>query len=57
MATKSILKNVTIREKNLGRNFVSALENAKSARCQEVQLSKKCVELKKDQISKVFKKS
>lgn len=31
MATKSILKNVTIRDKSLGRNFVNALENAKKA--------------------------
>lgn len=56
MATKSILKNVTIREKHLGRNFVYALENAKSKSCQEVKLSKKCNELTAEDISRMFKK-
>ncbi len=56
MATKSILKNVTIREKNFGRNFVSALNKAANVSCQNVELSKKCTELKSDDISRIFKK-
>ena len=55
MATKSILKNVTIRDKSLGRNFVNALENAKKSSCHNVKLSKKCVEMTNDDIAKVFK--
>lgn len=55
MATKSILKNVTIRDKHLGRSFVEALENAKKKSCRNVELSKKCVELTNEDIVKVFK--
>ncbi len=54
MATKSILKNVTIREKNIGRKFVNALSKSKDAGCQNVELKKKCTELKSDDILKMF---
>lgn len=57
MATKSILKNVTIRDKYLGRSFVEALENAKKKGRQSVELSKKCVEMTNEDIVKVFKKN
>ena len=56
MATKSILKNITIRKRALGKNFVNALSNAKEASCHDVKLSKKCSELSREEIAKVFKK-
>lgn len=57
MATKSITKNITIREKNLGKGLIYALENAKNKSCQEVNLSKKHQELTKEEILGMFKKA
>ena len=57
MATKSILKNITIREKNLGKGLLYALENAKNKSCQQVNLSKKNQELTNEEILRMFKKS
>lgn len=54
MATKSILKNININEKHLGRNFVSAMENAKNKTYKDVVLSKSCSVLKRDQIKSLF---
>lgn len=54
MATKSILKNININKKRLGRNFVSALENAENKSSKEVIISKSCTALKRDQIKSVF---
>lgn len=54
MATKSILKNINIKEKNMGRNFVTALEHAKDKPCKEVVITKSCSVLTSDQIRVVF---
>lgn len=55
MATKSILKNVVIRDKNVCRSLVSALENAQNKRSKDVRLKKKCTDLKNpDEIRTIF---
>ena len=40
MATKSILKNVDIKDKKLGKSLVIALENATGKHAKDVQLSR-----------------
>ncbi len=40
MATKSILKNVDIKDKKLGKSLVIALENAAKKQAKDVQLSR-----------------
>ncbi len=50
MATKSISKNIVIKDRQLTRNLASALENAQNKGNKSVTLSKSCVEIKKDQI-------
>lgn len=40
MATKSILKNITVKKPKTSRSLINALENAKNKVCQDVQLSK-----------------
>lgn len=54
MATKSILKNVNINDRHLGRNFVSALENAESKSSKEIVISKSCSVVKRDQVKSLF---
>mgnify|MGYP000956858469 CR=1 FL=1 len=54
MATKSILKNIDIKEKALGRSLVSALENAKDKDSKEVILSKACREVHGEDIKKIL---
>lgn len=54
MATKSIYKNVVIKNKQLGKNLVSALENAQDISSKNVQLSKTYREIKKEQIKDLF---
>lgn len=54
MATKSILKDININEKHMGRNFVSALENAKDKSCKEVILTKTYNTIRRDQIKSLF---
>lgn len=54
MATNSILKDVNINSKQLGRNFVSALENAENKKSKNVVLNKACTTVRKDQIKTFF---
>lgn len=54
MATKSILKNVDIRNKKIGRDFVNALENAHDKVSKEVILSKPCTHVNRQDIRKLF---
>lgn len=54
MATKSITKNVDIKDKRLCRNFVAALENAENKHSKEVILSRSFKELKGDKIREIF---
>lgn len=56
MATKSILKNVDIREKKLGKSLVVALENAAGKKAKEVALSRTYKEIRGDKINEIFGK-
>ena len=54
MATKSIFKDVKIRDKHLGRGLVSALENAENKKAKEVHMSKICSEVKGSRVKEIF---
>jgi len=54
MATKSILKNIDIRNKSLCRNLLNALEHAEGKKSKEVKLNKPYAEIKKEQIKELF---
>lgn len=56
MATKSILKNVDIRDKKLGKALVVALESAASKNAKEVVLSRTYKEISGDKINEIFGK-
>ncbi len=55
MATKSILKDIDIREKHMGRKLVNALENAKGKHSKVVEFSRACSTIKKGQIKELFR--
>ena len=54
MATKSILKNVDIKDKKMGSAIVSALENASNKRGKEVVLSCGFREVRGTEIKRIF---
>lgn len=54
VATKSITKNVDIRDKKLCRTFVDALENAEKKHAKEVSLSRSFKEVKGSKIKELF---
>lgn len=54
MATKSIFKNVVIKDKQLTKNLVSALENAHQKGSKVVLQSKSYHEIKKDRIKEFW---
>lgn len=54
MATKSILKNVRFKDKNLCRGFATALENASGKTSKEVKLSRTCKTIQRDKIKDFF---
>ncbi len=54
MATKSILKEVNVRNKVLGRKLVNALEHAKNKGCITVELTKPVNEIRREQIKEIF---
>ena len=54
MATKSIYKNVVIKDAQLKQKFVLALENAQKKTSKKVQLSKPCRNVKKEQVKDFF---
>ena len=54
MATKSILKDVIIRDKKASSSFISALEHAQRRKPTNVNMSKQFSVLNKDEISKIF---
>lgn len=56
MATKSILKNIKIRDKQLAHTFVSALSEAESRKYKPAQLTRECKELTGDNIKEFFGK-
>lgn len=55
MATKSILKNVNIKNKQLGRNFVNALEKARNEEDKEIKVDKKFKNVKQSEIKDLFR--
>jgi len=56
MAIKSILKEVNIRNKDLGRKLVNALEHAKHKGSIVVKLTKPVNEISREQIKEIFSK-
>lgn len=54
MATKSICKNVNLKNKTLTRGLVTALENASKKQEKEVQMSKSVKEIKRKDLLKIF---
>lgn len=56
VATKSILKTVEIKDKNMGRMFADALQASEAYIHKDVQFSKEIVELKGSSIMEFFKK-
>lgn len=54
MATKSMLKNVDIKEKYLGRNLVNALEEATRNKKKKVNTKISCEEVTKEKLKDIF---
>ena len=54
MATKSILKNVDIKSKRLGGEFVNALERTIERKTKEIVYSRTVTNLQKDKIRDFF---
>ena len=54
MATKSILKNVDIKERKLGKRFVDAMEKAMNAPEKDVQYTRSYREVRGEEIKKFF---
>jgi len=54
MATKSILKNINIKDKRMARNLVKALEYAENVSAKKVDVSKSCISVSRDQIKMLF---
>lgn len=56
MATKSILKNVNIKDERLAHTFVEALSQAENTKYTPVQLTGRCTEITGDKIKDFFGK-
>ncbi len=56
MATKSLLKNVDIKDKKLGKSLVIALEHASNKRTAEVQLSRTYEDVRGEKLRRIFDK-
>lgn len=54
MATKSILKNVDIKEPKLGKSLVVALENATDKHAKKVTLSRTYSDIRGPKIQELF---
>ena len=54
MATKSILKNVSITDKRLAKGLLLALENAKNKQSKKVELKRRLEEVKGEDIKEVL---
>ena len=57
MATKSILKNIDIKSKELGRSLIIALEQAEKKSAKEVVLRRSFKELRGNKIKEIFGKN
>lgn len=56
MATKSILKDVNIKDPRLARTFTDAMEEAREKRSQSIQISRKCSEITGEKVKEFFGK-
>lgn len=56
MATKSILKNVDVKDRKLGKSLVVALESAAGKRAKDVQLSRTYKDVRGEQMRGVLGK-
>lgn len=56
MATKSILKNVDIKDKKLGKSLVKALESAAGKHAQDVKLNRTYTDVRGDALRRFFNK-
>ncbi|MCI8583976.1 MAG: hypothetical protein HFH13_12725 [Dorea sp.] len=56
MATKSILKNINISDKQFAHTFVQALEEVEEAKYNPAQLTRECEEITGDKIKEFFGK-
>lgn len=54
MATKSILKNITVKNKATTRSLTNALENAGKKQAKEVQFSRGVRQADREMIKKLF---
>lgn len=54
MATKSILKTVSIRDRRSARALVNALENARGKKDRNMKLASTCHEMSKEEIRQTF---
>lgn len=54
MATKSILKHISIKDRKNASAFILALENAKGKKSVNVVSSKKSIDANEEQIKKLF---
>lgn len=54
MATKSILKSVDVKDKNLAKSLVSALENASKKKSKDVSLSRTYSDVRGEKIKDIF---
>lgn len=56
MATKSILKDVNIKDRKLAHAFVKALEESESQPFTQTSISRKCTEITGEKIKEFFDK-
>lgn len=54
MATKSILKNIDIKDKKLGKSLVIALENAAGKHAKDVQLTRTYEDVRGDKLRSII---
>ncbi len=54
MVTKSILKNIDIKDRKMGRALLFALEKSEGKKSKEVELSRVCREVKGEKIKDIF---
>lgn len=54
MATKSILKNIDIKDKKLGKSLLSALENASGKSSKEVEMTRTYTDVHGEKIKDVL---
>lgn len=54
MATKSILKDINIRDRHSTRKLIDALEGSKSKKVKEIKMTKTVKDVPKDKIKAIF---